>query len=86
MTEPRDSLQAQFVEVFRQEGVELTVAPRVYEQIAEIATEYKTGARSLRGIFEELVSPILYAVPDDPRIRRVEITSLFADPTLVRAG
>ena len=84
MTEPRDSLYAQFREVFRQEGVELVVAQRVFEQIAEIATEYKTGARSLRGIVEELVSPILYAVPDDPGIRRVEIASLFADPLLVR--
>jgi ATP-dependent Clp protease ATP-binding subunit ClpX len=86
MTEPRDSLYAQFREVFRQEGVELVVARRVFEQIAEIATEYKTGARSLRGIVEELVSPILFAVPDDPGIRRVEIASLFADPTLVRTG
>jgi len=86
MTEPRDSLYAQFREVFRQEGVELVVAKRVFEQVAEIATEYKTGARSLRGIFEELVSPILYIVPDDPAIRRVDIASLFADPVVVRAG
>jgi ATP-dependent Clp protease ATP-binding subunit ClpX len=86
MTEPRDSLYAQFLEVFRQEGVELVVSKRVFQQNAEIAIEYKTGARSLRGIFEELVSPILYAVPDDPSIRRVEIASLFADPLLFRDG
>ena len=86
MTEPRDSLYAQFREVFRQEGVELVVATRVFRQVAEIATEYKTGARSLRGIFEELVSPILYAVPDDPGIRRIEIASLFAEPVVIRAA
>ena len=39
---------------------------RVFEQIAELAIEYKTGARSLRGIFEELITPILYVVPDEP--------------------
>ena len=38
----------------------------MFEQIAELALEYKTGARSLRGIFEELIAPILYVVPDDP--------------------
>jgi ATP-dependent Clp protease ATP-binding subunit ClpX len=86
MTEPRDSLYAQFREMFAQEGVDLVVAKRVFEQIAEIAIEYRTGARSLRGIFEELVAPILYVVPDDPGIRRVEIASLFADPLLVRAA
>ena len=85
MTEPRDSLYAQLREVFRQEGVELVVARRVFQQIAEIAAEYKTGARSLRGIFEELVSPVLYAVPDDRSIRRVEFATLFAEPVLTRS-
>ena len=62
----------------------LAIAPRVFEQIAEIAIEYKTGARSLRGIFEELMTPVLYVVPDSPDIGRVEIASLFEEPRLVR--
>ena len=69
---------------FKAEGVELAIAPRVFEQISEIAIEYKTGARSLRGIFEELMTPILYVVPDNPDIYRVEVTSLFDDPRLLR--
>jgi ATP-dependent Clp protease ATP-binding subunit ClpX len=56
----------------------------VFEQIAELAIEYKTGARSLRGIFEELLTPVLYVVPDDPTIRGVEIGSLFSEPVFVR--
>jgi len=84
MTEPRDSLYAQFRDIFRNEGVELIVEPRVFEQIAELAMEYKTGARSLRGIFEELITPILYLVPDNPDIRKVSVASLFSDPTYVR--
>jgi ATP-dependent Clp protease ATP-binding subunit ClpX len=35
------------------------------------------GARSLRGIFEEMLTPVLYVVPDDKRIARVTIASLF---------
>jgi ATP-dependent Clp protease ATP-binding subunit ClpX len=84
MIEPKDSIYSQFQDIFRNEGVELTIEERVFEQIAEIAFEYKTGARSLRGIFEELIAPILFAVPDDPDIQKVVITSLFTDPTLVR--
>jgi len=84
MTEPRDSLYAQFRDIFRNEGVELIVEPRVFEQIAELAMDYKTGARSLRGIFEELITPILYLVPDNPDIRKVSVASLFSDPTYVR--
>ncbi len=77
---PQNSIYRQYVAMLRGEGVELKIAPRVFEQIAEIALEYKTGARSLRGIFEELVTPILYVVPDNPEIGRVEIGSLFENP------
>ena len=52
----------------------------MFEQIAELAIEYKTGARSLRGIFEELITPVLYVVPDARDLRRVVFTSLFTDP------
>jgi ATP-dependent Clp protease ATP-binding subunit ClpX len=84
MTEPRNSIYGQFREIFKSEGVELSVERKVFEQISELAIEYKTGARSLRGIFEELITPILYLVPDSPDIRKVSITSLFAEPKFVR--
>jgi ATP-dependent Clp protease ATP-binding subunit ClpX len=80
MSVPKNAIYHQFREIFRAEGVELVVAPPVFEQIAEIAIEYKTGGRSLRGIFEELMTPILYVVPDHPQICRVEIASLFEAP------
>ena len=86
MSVPKNSIYRQFHEIFRAEGVELNIAPRVFEQISEIAIEYKTGARSLRGIFEELMSPILYVVPDNPEISRVEISSLFEDPRFFKRG
>ncbi|MBK6336791.1 MAG: AAA family ATPase [Betaproteobacteria bacterium] len=86
LTEPKNSIYRQFVEIFGNEGVELKVAARVFEQIAELAIEYKTGARSLRGIFEELLTPILYVVPDDPSIREVQVASLFNEPVFVGGG
>jgi ATP-dependent Clp protease ATP-binding subunit ClpX len=84
MIEPKDSIYRQFQDIFRNEGVELVIEPKVFDQIAEVAFEYKTGARSLRGIFEELMTPILFVIPDQPEIQKVVITSLFVDPTLTR--
>jgi ATP-dependent Clp protease ATP-binding subunit ClpX len=84
MTEPRDSLYAQFRELFRNEGVELVIAPSAFEQVADLAMGYKTGARSLRGLLEELVTPALYRVPDDPGIAKVVVTSIFREPVLLR--
>ena len=86
LTEPKNSIYELFRQIFRNEGVELTVEPRVFEQIAEIAVEYKTGARSLRGLFEELITPILYVVPDNRDIERVVISSVFTDPSYFRKG
>lgn len=80
MVEPKNSLYRQFQQMLAHDGVELSVAPAVFEQIADIAYEYKTGARSLRGIFEELLTPILFAVPDHPEVRKVVIKSLFEAP------
>jgi len=77
MTEPRNAIYRQFHEILQAEGVELAIAPLVFEQIAELAIEYKVGARSIRGIFEEMLNPVLYLVPDNPKIRKVSIHSLF---------
>ncbi len=83
MVEPQNSLYQQFRDLFQHEDVDLQIAATVFEQIAELAAEYKVGARSLRGIFEEMLSPVMYLVPDRPEIRRVEIHSLFEAPRLI---
>ena len=86
MTEPRNCIYRQFQAILKVQGVELVVAQRAFEEIADLAVEYKSGARSLRGLFEELIAPVLYAVPDHPEIRRVELASIFAEPRYLRAG
>ncbi len=86
MTEPRNCIYRQFREIFRNEGVELEVAPRVFEEIADLALEYRSGARSLRGLFEDMIAPVLYELPDRPGLRRAEVTSLFSDPRFLGDG
>jgi ATP-dependent Clp protease ATP-binding subunit ClpX len=85
MVEPRNSIYNQFREILKDEGVELVIEPEVFRQIAEMAFEYKVGARSLRGIFEEMLLPVMYQVPDRPDARKVVIKSLFEEPRLVAA-
>ncbi len=82
MHEPRDSIYRQFKEIFKMEGVELEVTPRVFEQIAELALEYKVGARSLRGLFEELMTPVLYDITSQTGFSKVRFESLFNAPIL----
>lgn len=83
MTEPRNSIYNQFRELLKDEGVELLIEDMAFRQIAEMAFEYKVGARSVRGIFEEMLVPVLYAVPDRPEVRMVVIKSLFEEAVLI---
>ncbi|MBS1158150.1 MAG: ClpX, ATPase regulatory subunit [Proteobacteria bacterium] len=85
MTEPKNAIYKQFAAILHADNVELRVEPEVFRQIAELAIEYKAGARSLRGIFEEMMCDVLYAVPDHPEIRQVVISSLFEPPKLLMA-
>jgi ATP-dependent Clp protease ATP-binding subunit ClpX len=86
MTEPRNALYRQFQAILRGAGVELKIEPPVFEQIADLAMEYKAGARSLRGIFEEMLTPVMYLVPDHPEVKQVVIASLFDSPRYIGAA
>ncbi len=85
MIEPKNSIFNQFREILKNEGVELKIEALVFEQIADLAMEYKVGARSLRGIFEELLTPALYLVPDHPEVRQVVFSSLFENARFLGA-
>ena len=86
VTEPKNAIYRQFRAMLAADGVDLHVEPGVFRQMADLAIEYKAGARSLRGIFEEMMTDVLYAVPDDPAIRRVVIRSLFEPAELLPAA
>ncbi|HAF44038.1 MAG TPA: ATP-dependent Clp protease ATP-binding subunit ClpX [Gallionellaceae bacterium] len=86
MTEPRNSIYNQFREMLKDEGVELVIEEAAFRQIAEMAFEYKVGARSVRGIFEEMLMPVMYAIPDRPEVRKVVIRSLFEEAELLTAS
>lgn len=86
MTEPKNAMYRQFQAILRAAGAELRIDPPVFRQIADLAMEYKAGARGLRGIFEELLMPVLYLVPDHPEVKQVHISSLFENPRYLGAA
>jgi ATP-dependent Clp protease ATP-binding subunit ClpX len=85
MTEPKNSIYRQFHQMLANDGVELTIEALVFEQIADLAMEYGVGARSLRGIFEEMLTPTMYLLPDHPEVRQVKFVSLFEEPKFIGA-
>ena len=66
----------------------ISVPPGALEAVADKALERGIGARGLRAVLEEIMSPIMYDIPSDNSIEEVDITPESvkdgAEPVLIR--
>jgi len=74
LTEPKNALVKQFKKLLALDNVELVFTDDALEAAAERALEYKTGARGLRTIFEQVLLDSMYEIPSLRNVRRCEIT------------
>src|SRR6266404_4615366 len=64
LTEPRNALVRQFKKLFDMEGSELEFTEGALKLIAKMARERDTGARGLRSIVEEVMTDIMFELPE----------------------
>jgi len=89
LTEPKNSIAAQFKKLFALDDVELEINNDALNAIATAATENKTGARGLRTVIEKSLLKLQFKLPKLSRegLKSVHITGEFisnnADPILV---
>ena len=74
MTEPKNALVKQYLELFKIDGVELEFDDDAVIAVAKLAIERKMGARGLRSILESFMIDIMYDIPSDETIAKVIIT------------
>ncbi len=74
LTEPKNALCRQYVQLFSLDHVKLSFEPGALTAIAELAIERKIGARGLRAVIESVMTPLMYEIPSDPSIEKVVIT------------
>ena len=90
ITEPKNSLVRQYQTLFNMDGVELVVEDEAVRAVAEKALALNTGARGLRGIFENIMTDIMYELPSQDDVSACIITRAVitdgADPVIVRKG
>jgi ATP-dependent Clp protease ATP-binding subunit ClpX len=68
LTEPRNALVKQYQKLFEMEGAEVEFQSGALHEIARKARERDTGARGLRSIVEEIMTDIMFELPDlDPK-------------------
>lgn len=75
LTQPKNALVKQYQKLLEYDNVELTFTPEALEAAADKAIAREIGARGLRAVMEEVMTPVMYEVPSDPSIARVIITA-----------
>ena len=74
LTEPKNAIVKQYQSLLGMDGVKLEFTPEALAAVAKKTLARKTGARGLRAVMEEILMPIMYAVPSDKSIVSVKIT------------
>src|SRR5476651_676681 len=64
LTEPRNALVRQYKKLFDMEGAELEFTEKALQLIAKKARERDTGARGLRSIVEEVMTDLMFELPE----------------------
>jgi len=74
LTEPKNALTRQYEKLLEYDDVSLEFRPEALQAAAEKAIDRGIGARGLRAVLEEVMTPVMYDVPSDPTISKVVIT------------
>lgn len=77
LTEPKNALLKQYAKIFNMDGVILDFEKDAVLEIAKIAKRKNTGARGLRGVVENVISPLLFDLPEKKKGSKIKITKKF---------
>ncbi len=73
LSEPKNSIVKQYQKLFALDQVELTFTQDALQAAAEQALHYKTGARGLRTIIEDVLLDVMYEIPSRRDVRKCVI-------------
>ena len=74
LTEPKNAPVKQYEKLLAMDNVELEFQEEALRAVARKAIERKTGARSLKGIIEDLMLDVMFDIPKSNEPRKVIIT------------
>ena len=79
LTEPKNALVKQYMELFKMDGVELKIEPEVLDLVVDRAMEYHLGARGLRSIMEGIMTDLMFDLPSMPHGSTFTLTRAMAE-------
>ncbi|MCA8989864.1 MAG: ATP-dependent Clp protease ATP-binding subunit ClpX, partial [Planctomycetaceae bacterium] len=79
LVEPKNSIVRQYQQLFAMENAKLDFTEDALREIARVAAQRETGARSLRSVLEGVIFDLLFELPDQGNGKTYVIT-----PEMVR--
>ena len=85
LTEPRNAIIKQYVQLFALDGVKLAFDDEVLDYIVDKAVEFKLGARGLRSICEAIMMDTMFEIPSTDA-RKFTVTLPYARQKVEKAN
>jgi len=86
LTEPKNSVVKQQVELFARDGIELIITDDALEAVIDTAIKMKTGVRALKSLVKRMTTAARYDLSGDKTVLRVTIgPECLTDPTKYEA-
>ena len=73
LTQPKNSVVKQQIELFRRDGIELVLTEEALDAVVDKAVNMKTGVRALRSLVKSMTSQARYYLAGDPTVIKVEV-------------
>lgn len=74
LKEPKNALVKQYKKLLEYDDVELEFDDAALDAVADKAIERNIGARGLRAVMEGLLTGVMYEIPSDPTVVKVQVT------------
>jgi ATP-dependent Clp protease ATP-binding subunit ClpX len=71
LTKPKNALVKQYSKLLWYDGIDLEITEDALNEIAKKAIEQKTGARGLRAILDDILTPVMFDAPSNTDIERI---------------
>ncbi len=79
MTEPKNAILKQYQALFEMEGIKLDMTKDAIDFIADMALEYKLGARGLRSLCEAILTDAMFELPSHEDVKDFVVDRMYAE-------
>ncbi len=74
LTEPKNAITKQYKKLFEYDGITIEFDQDALLEVAQQALRKKTGARGLRAILEQTMLELMYELPSNDKVNKVQVT------------